>query len=75
MKSKQLVMITVATVQDRKVIATATMSMEDLREELVGKALRYSPDVPAHLMQFSDDLDAAVARLNKKMVPEYLKHA
>lgn len=71
MKSNQLVTVTVTSVHDRKVAATGTMSMADLRKELVGKALRYAYDVPAHLMQFSD---AAVARLNKKVVPEYLKH-
>lgn len=74
MKSNQLVIVTVTSATNRKVLATGTMTMEDLREDLVGKSLRYSPDVPAHLMQFSDDLDVAVARLNKKAVPEYLKH-
>ena len=41
-----------------QVLASSTMPFETLRETLVGKALRYNPEIPAALLRFSDDLDA-----------------
>lgn len=67
-----LVTVTVTSASTNKVMASAVMSLHDLREDLVGAALRCAPDVPKHIMNFSDDLEAASAIAHGQPVSQHL---